>query len=843
MKKIARLILLIGIVLSLSACATEEVETELPEELIKPNTTAFSEDADIYQTIVENEYLSLAYCEESAQFKIINQKDGSEFYTMTSEPAVNAEKSLFEIYYMDDKNNFSRMYSYSDSVAKGQYQTELIDNGLKIAFTLGEVEQNVFCPPAISKERFEAIVEKIDKQFDKIRFKQSYFLPNLDKLSEDKKADLFKKYPKLETEELYVLTQSNLPSSVQKEISGILEATGYTEEDYAIDMENAGELKQGGSAIFHLNMYVTLEEDQLKVRIPIEEIMEVNGGKILTLSLLENFASPEYGQEGNFLLPDGAGSLMNFYNGNGELTTFKVPIYGADKAIPVQEQIFKAEQAYLPIYGVQYEDKGMLATISDGEAFAEIHAQPGSDITHATAYPIFNVRRNAKAYLQGSQNGAEAFIFLQKQLYDGDLEVTYHFFDESNNSLGDMATYYGNELFGEKEGIEEPLIYLEFIGAAYNEEGEYSLGSRELETFTTIAQVRSIVEELVEEGVDPLSVKLLGFGEHGLDCSAINSFKLNKELGTQQELEDFSAWAKANNVELYIDVDPQYVYTTGFGDHFTKTKDATYTITNKYGENYPYLPNTLQLNEVKKGSYILNPLAVSEVIAKNNEAIQEIDGVGISLRDLGSHLNSDFTKKRPIDRQNALKRLVQDMTNISNGEEGIVVNGANAAILPYVRHVSRVAVDKPQFDNADHSIAFLQMVLSGRVGYSDIPVNLSSNSEKFMMQGIGVGTGFTYVLTGEPNKSLRKTTHPEYYSTAYDVWKEDILVKAEALEERSQYIEGNITGYEVIDKDVYKVSYSNGGWILCNGSDLPYTYGGNTLQPYTYMMGGTGNER
>ena len=842
MKKVTGLILLIGVVLSLSACADIEIETELPKELIKSNTTEFLEECDDYRTVAENEYLSLDYCEKIAQFRVINKKDGSEFHTITSDPAVNAEKSLFEIYYMDEKNNFSRMYSYSDSVVKGQYETELIDNGVKIAFTLGEVDQNVFWPPAISKDRFEAIVEKIDKQFDKIRFKQSYFLPNLDKLSEERTKDLLKKYPKLETEELYISTQENLPSSMQKEISDILISTGYTEEDYAIDMENTGELKLGKNVIFHVNVYITLEEDRLKVRIPVEEIIEVNGGKILTLSLWGNFASPEYGEEGRFLLPDGAGSLMNFYNGKGNLTSFKVPIYGADKAIPVQEQIFRSEQAYLPIYGVQYKDKGMLAVISDGDAFAEIHAQPGTDITHATVYPVFNVRRNTKAYLQGSQNGAESFTLLQKQLYNGDLEITYHFFEKDHNSLGDMAMYYADEIFQEKVHRKDPLIYLEFIGAAYQEEGEYSLGKQELETFTTIEQVRNIVEELVEEGVGPLSVRLLGFGEYGLDCTATRAFKLNKNLGTQQELNDFSMWAKENDIEIYIDVDPQYVYTTGIGDNFSKTRNVTYTLTNKYGEDYPYSPSTLQINELKKGRYILNPLTVSEVIDKNDEAIQNIGEVGISFRDLGAHLNSDFIKKNPIDRQNALKFLIQDMDKVSN-QQGIIVNGANAGILPYVRHVSRVPVDKPQFDNADHSIAFLQMVLSGRIGYSDIPVNLSSNSEKLLMQGIGVGTGFTYVLTGEPNKSLRKTTHPEYYSTSYDFWKDDILKKAKALKERNQYIEGNIIDYEVIDKDVYKVIYSNGSWILCNGLEQSYTYEGNILQPYTYIIGGTKHER
>lgn len=842
MKKFTSIVVILGLMISLTACSDTEIVTELPEELIKANTTQFIKESDDYKIVTENEYLALSYCEETANFKVTNKKDGSEFYTVTSDPAVNAEKSLFEIYYMDEKNNFSRMYSYSDSVEKGQYKTELIDNGIKITFTLGDVDQNVFWPRAITKDRFEEILEKIDKPFNKIRFKQSYFLPNLEKLQEEKKSELLKKYPKLAEEQLYITTQENLAPSMQKEISDILISTGYTEEDYKIDMQNSAEIGSNKNVIFHLSMYVTLEDDEMKVSIPMNEIIEVNGGKILNLSLLGNFASPEYNEEGRFLLPDGSGSLMNFYNGKGNLTSFKVPIYGRDKAVPVQEQIFREEQAYLPIYGVQYKDKGVLAVISEGEAFAEVHAQPGTDITHATVYPVFNIRQNTKAYLKGSQNGAESFTLLQKQLYQGNLEVTYHFFDEAHNTLGNMASYYADKLFSNEVAVQNPIMYLEFIGAAYQDEGEYSLGKKKLETFTTIKQVRDIMQELVDEGVGPVSVRLLGFGEYGLDSTSTREFKLNENLGTQDELNELIMWGQDNDIEIYIDVDPQYVYTTGIGDNFSKTRNTIYTLNNKYGEDYPYLPNTLQIDELSKGRYILNPSTISDVMENNKKAIQSIGDVGISFRDLGKDLNSDFIKKNPVNRQDALKSLVEDMDRISN-DKGVIVNGANAGILPYVKHVSRVPIDKPEFDSANYSVAFLQMVLNGRIGYSDIPVNLSTNSDEILTQGIGVGSGFTYVLTGDPNKSLRKSTHPEYYSTSYDFWKEDILEKSNALKERNTLIQGNIVDYEVIENGVYKVSYSDGGWILCNELDNSYTYEENVVEPHTYIIGGSKHEK
>ncbi|MEG1295672.1 MAG: DUF5696 domain-containing protein [Niameybacter sp.] len=785
-KKIIRLLLVLSVIFLFAGCAKEEEVQVLPEGLLEPNTTAFSESDETYKVVAENEFLTLSYWESAAQFMVSNKKDGSVFKTVTSEPAVNAEKSLFEIYYVDEKNNFARMYSHSDSVARGQYQTELIENGVKVGFTLGEVTQDVFCPPAISKDRFEAILEKIESSFDQIRFKQSYFLPDLEKVSEEKKVSLLKQYPTLEADPLYVLTQENLPSSMQKEISRILEATGYTEEDYEIDMQNAQELKGGKNVVFHVNMYMTLEEDQLQVSIPLDEMIEVNGGKVLSISLLKNFGSPEYGEVGQFILPDGSGSTMKFYNGKENSGAFRVPIYGSDKAIPVEEQIFTPEQAYLPIFTTQYTDRAMIGIVSDGEAFAEIHAWPGSDIAHATAYPVFNVRQMAKAFLQGTQNGTEAFNLLQKKLYDGALTVKYYFFDRNECEVADIASYYASELFGqEKQELEvnKPYIYVEFIGAAYNKEGEFSLGGGQLETFTTVAQARSIVEDLVKEGIGPLAVKLIGFGQKGLDGVPTKAFKLNKDLGTQKELEAFVEWTKANNVALYIDVDPQYAYNPSLLDGFSKSKHTSYLITNEYGESYPYWPNTLQMNKLEKPSYILNPPTVAKSICENNEAIKQYDTVGLSLSGIGNNLNSDFQKKVPIDRENT-KKIVEEAIKGIYGNQSMTTNGANAFILPYVDHVMRVPVLKEPFDSVDQAIPFLQMVLNGRVGYSDIPVNLSSNSEDFVRESIDAGAGFTYVLTGEPNKSMRKTTHPEYYSTQYETWKSDILEKNQLLQEQ-----------------------------------------------------------
>ena len=149
---------------------------------------------------------------------------------------------------------------------------------------------------------------------------------------------------------MYLLKQEVLSLSVQREIHRILVDTGYTEADYEKDMENAKELEQTSYPVFNMALYVTLDGERVDVRVPMGEIREFNGGTLLNLTVLKTFASPEMGETGRFLLPDGTGSLMNFYNGKESQQEFSVPVYGRDLSVRQDEKIYKENVAYLPLF-------------------------------------------------------------------------------------------------------------------------------------------------------------------------------------------------------------------------------------------------------------------------------------------------------------------------------------------------------------------------------------------------------------------------------------------------------------------------------------------------------------
>lgn len=83
------------------------------------------------------------------------------------------------------------------------------------------------------------------------------------------------------------------------------------------------------------------------------------------------------GETGRFLLPDGTGSLMNFYNGKESQQEFSVPVYGRDLSVRQDEKIYKENVAYLPLFAKIIDGQGaVLSVITEGDALVEVRAFP-----------------------------------------------------------------------------------------------------------------------------------------------------------------------------------------------------------------------------------------------------------------------------------------------------------------------------------------------------------------------------------------------------------------------------------------------------------------------------------
>lgn len=70
----------------------------------------------------------------------------------------NELRSHFVIHYYNNQRQPMTMYSYSDSVVKGQYETLGIKDGIRIEYTLGEEEPIDLFPAAVSVDTMETVI-------------------------------------------------------------------------------------------------------------------------------------------------------------------------------------------------------------------------------------------------------------------------------------------------------------------------------------------------------------------------------------------------------------------------------------------------------------------------------------------------------------------------------------------------------------------------------------------------------------------------------------------------------------------------------------------------------------
>ncbi len=825
----------------LSSCATGTgINTIEDGEVILPNTTENNVNGTTYETVTENESLALLLNRDTTSFQVLNKRDGQVYQAVPANASSASDRSLLEFTYLDSQGISATMNSYNDSVSKGQYTIENIDSGVKIRFTLGNVQENLFVPPAFSVERFEELTGRIEGTFDRTWFRSQYYLADLDAISnESTKADLRSRYPALEDGPMYVLRQTTLSLSVQRDINRILVEIGYTEEDYQQDLENGGELEQTQYPVFDVSMYITLDGDRVNVRVPVEEIQEFNGGTMLELTVLKTFASPEREEAGRFLLPDGAGSLMNFYNGKESQQQFAVPVYGRDLSVQQEEQIYKENVAYLPLYAKIFDGRGaVLTTITDGGALAEIRAFPGSADGYAAAYPVFQVREVARSYLSSSsREQGDYFSITQEYLYDGDLALQMRFFDKDHTALRNLADTYAADLF---EGVEAdagaaPLV-LEFIGVAQQHVGVMGISMEQATVYTTLQDVLTIGKELKAAGVERLVIKLTGFFQGGLSQPFASKLKLASGVGSQEDLDALKAWAEENQVTLYMDVDVQYAYTNSLFDGLVLGEHLATRLTKESALDRRYNMATYQVDTTDDYvRYILNPGAVDEAVKGAVSILDTLGMNGVSLRYAGTNANADYKENRMVERQTAMNRLIENVRTVA-ANRTVSTIGANAPVLPFVQDVMEVPMKGYQYDICDETVPFLQMVLGGRVRYADGPRNLSGDTDDSLLDTLRTGGGLAFTLTANENETFQKTDYPQYFSTKYSFWKDTILEQYRLLDSVADDTASGIVDYQRLAENLYQTTYGNGSVMLTNYSDESQQALGVTVEPKSFVV-------
>lgn len=817
----------------------EEVEFSDRDDYTENDVKKHLEEMDL---VSENDYLELYIHNTTAEIAV-RVKDTDQVWlsnpvdrdldTVPSGENKSVLNSQVSLTYFHQTGQTNRMHSH-DSVINEQFEIQPLDDGVKVIYTLGDMEKGIeMIPKRITRERFEEVIlSKID--------------------DESEREELKSRFEYVEEEDAYYPREVSFTSKIALEKTlALFEEIGYTEEELAIDNAEAeaADEEGPGKPRFVIPVQYQLDGDNLVVTVEGEEIEENEAYPIREIKILEFFGAANEFREGYTFVPDGSGALIYLNNEKVNYQPYKQRIYGRDGARFERVHREVSQDIRLPIFGMKQDDKAFIAIIEEGDAIASIEADIAGRLnSYNKVNTVFNLKEHGEITLTGGERASTITMF-QNARYTGDIQIRYGFLAGDEANYAGMAAYYreyliNNDTLFPLDPEEDLPFYLELVGTILKRKTFLGIPYQSVQDITTFEEAEMILNELMDVGISNIKLRYSGWFNDSYKHKLPNKIKVDSEIGGKKGLEKFNEFLGENQINLYPDVAFLRVNRNSFG--FSPARHASRFVTKRPAILYPYNPASFRRDTSKIASYVLSPSRLPDNIKGFLDDYNKFNINGLSLRDMGSELHSDFREKNVINREMA-KEIVQEQFDVfSENDADILVEGGNAFVLPYVNHILYMPSSSSEFNLTDESIPFYQMVIHGYLDYALEPVNLSANQNvKYqLLKALETGSNIYFKWFYNDPSVIKETEFNDLISANYKIWFNDAVEMYQELNSILNEVRTEtITWHEQIEEGVYQTTYSNGTTIIVNYNDEEVIVNGMTIGPTDYVIdkGGMAN--
>lgn len=813
-----------------SGCGAEISEYINQSNICGQNSAGNDIGSENYELYLESDDLYLYMNPDTTEIRVFNKKDGSTWNSSNGGSKNESSKAVIELFYLESTGTIGKYDSFQNSVANGQYRIESEDSVVSVHYSIGNFTEQILIPEVISVERYEELCSNLNDEFDLMKFQNYYYFYDPQKEnSSDDESDYTERYPLLKEKAMYVINDSVLTSyNVRSEFSEILTLAGYTSEMYEEDKSNFnGDDSEVTEPGFNITVEYSLDGSDLNINIPNDKIEMYSDFPLIDLTLMKYFGSPASEESGYFLLPDGSGSVMNFYNNKSNGHQYQVRVYGTGYSLANGEKTSNYMNAYLPVYGVHRSGTAIFAEITGGDSIAEVIAYPGdfSDVPYAGVN--FNFRETYTSVLSSGRK--ESSTIVQKQRYSGDLSVRYSFLEEGNSDYNAMAELYRQHVFKDSEKIKPVPLNIEFIGMIGKQGQRLGIQYTESIAMTDFEQVYNLSKRILEIGISNINVRLSGWFGGGLAHSSITGLTPEGKLGGSEGFNELKESLKESDITFYPDADIQY---TASASNFS----AIRMINKAVGTVFTFDPASFVQKQFQMTRIVNNSSALRKEADAYLEYAESNQLGSLSLRNIGSDLNTDYNENSPMDAGEAKNEIINIVKELS-GEADLMTNGANAYVLPYIKSAVNLPLGSNGYDCTDYSVPFLMMVLKGHVNYSGEPVNLSGDIQRAVLNSAQTGAGLYFILTAENTEKVIKSDYDGFYSTEFDVWEKTIADTVKQYCDDFAYVAGQrITGFRWIEREVSETVFENGAKVIVNFGENPTVVEEITVAAGDYLI-------
>lgn len=526
------------------------------------------------------------------------------------------------------------------------------------------------------------------------------------------------------------------------------------------------------------------------------------------------------GLAGALLVPDGTGALIDFQSRKFVNSQYIAPIYGTDIALHngfdsnVRAEMNKPKVAF-PVYGVIREGNTMLAVIDEGETQADVVASRAGVQTGFNTVSVRYTYRMKYKVITNSSTG-DGYLNYTSYAVTEPRKVIYTF---GTGDYVDMAAQYRSYLM-EKNGLtrlngDAPALQLNIVGGDI-ESG--MLGDTFI-AMTTFSQAEDILRWFGEKGVSGMDVAYTGWSKLGESIEYPKRFPVASALGGQSGLKDFAGTASDLQADVYL-----------LDNHVNLHN----TLGLSLGKNTIY---NIQGNPLYDGAFA-NSSYMSSAYADEKEKYQSLGIAGLQEQGVGKVLITDYAKSAPMSREDVkdaqrelLKQMVQDFGTVR-------LTSANAYALMDDAVVTQLPASS-WLTMLDESVPFYTIALHGLVDYLGGDYMDFYEQRSQLLDAIAKGGNVGFTLTWENTEKLAMADTAAYYSTTFDLWKDDVLAVWQELKPyldatRSQFI----TGHEKLAEGVTLTTYENGVQVLVNNTDSAYAWNETEVAPRSFRMKG-----
>ena len=803
-------------------------------------------EGDGKDVVIENDKLLLEMDGNTTQFKITSKDTGKVWYSnpesRSQDPiahGVNSDllsSTLNLTYTISGNETELNNYRYS-MVNQNFHIIKQDEQSIRIEYAIGKIERTYYIPYAITVDRYKEFTGEM-KSGDKKKVSSFYSLYDEKQLAKATNLDELKEmYPSIEEGNLYIL-KSNTDSSNKEKIEGYFSKAGYDQEQYEIDMQNVAQTSDSHGPFFNATMILRLEDNELVVEVPYNEIMYEAEYPLTYISVLPMFGAAGTDEEGFIFIPEGSGGLIKYNNGKLSQSSYYANFYGWDYGMERTEAVSETENTFA-VFGMGQPDGSFICMIEGASSYGGIYADiAGRFNSFNTVYCKYNLIHYGQFKLSGRTN--EQVLMYENTIPDDTVVQRYRFLN--TDSYVDMAEAYGDYLrakpeFKQERADSEVPVHVELIGAINKMVPKLGVPVDSVVAVTTFSEAQDIMNELLDSGVKHLNLRMTGWSNGGVRQKVLTGVHVLGELGGESGMQKLIAAAKEKGVSLYFDGISCFAYKSGLAEGFVPTLHAARFTTRELVKLYPYYIVTYQQQDWSDPYYLVKPRIANDYANNLLNGLNSRGVSGVSFRDIGNLLSADYYIHDTVTREQVKQMNVEVLKRAQELGLKVSIKKGNDYAISYADLITDMNLTGRKYTIIDQAVPFYQIALHGLKNYTGEAINLSGDYLNALLESAEYGAGLDFTFMKADTNVLQDSAYSCYTAGSYDRWKTEVLEMILRYQtEMSGLNSQRITDHEFITDEVHVTTFEDGTRVFVNYSENEYKNGSVRVPARDYLV-------